>query len=67
VGEESNRISTDGQKCRAHAVVNSLDEKIVELETTYADLKREKESISASNQRLSEKVGAHGKSHYGAC
>jgi chromosome segregation ATPase len=36
-------------------LVNSQAEKITELETTYADLKREKESITASYRRLSDK------------
>jgi predicted nuclease with TOPRIM domain len=37
------------------AVVNSQVERIIELETTYADLKCEKESITAGYWKLSDK------------
>jgi uncharacterized protein YlxW (UPF0749 family) len=37
------------------ALVKSQDEKITQLETTCADLKREKENITAGYRKLSEK------------
>jgi hypothetical protein len=55
MGEENGRVSANDQKCRARGTHELSSGKITLLETAYADMKREKESITTSYQRLLDK------------